>query len=536
LKAGGAYAPIDPAYPRQRIDLILEDARPKVIVTESGLAEMFEGQDAEVIRIDSEWDRIELSGKGESESRACPGNIAYVIFTSGSTGRPKGIQVTHRNVVNFLTTMERKLSLTSQDVMLAVTTLSFDIAGLELFLPLLTGGQVVIVGREIAVDGVRLKKELHERQATVMQATPATWQLLIRAGWEGSDSFKALCGGEALTSELANELTARSRHVWNLYGPTETTIWSTAHELKREAGAPPIGRPIANTQIYILDADKQPVPIGVPGELYIGGDGVSRGYFDQPGLTAEKFVPDPFGGHGQRLYRTGDLVRYLPDGGIEFLGRIDHQVKIRGFRIELGDIESALREHEAVREAVVIARTAANGDKLLAGYIVAEGEGVSVSGLKDYLRERLPEYMVPSAIVVMESLPLTPNGKIDRNKLPDPTNHLPEVAFVEPRSEVEKDIARIWQEVLGRDRVGVNDNFFDLGGHSLLLIEAQSKLQAALGRDVLIVELFRYPTVLSLARYLAEGRDHVALSRPAADRAKKRRKAMNGAQQVSRRR
>lgn len=391
LKAGAAYLPLDPIYPQERIGLMLADAQVSVILTQSKLRGIFDAgvmtQPSIVVCIDSNWHEIDSQSDENPVSGVTPDNLAYTIYTSGSTGKPKGVQIEHRSVVNFLTSMRREPGMTAEDVLVAVTTISFDIAGLEIYLPLSVGAILVLVSREVATNGELLKEELSRRSATIMQATPATWQMLLAAGWEGNKHLKILCGGEALTQKLASELLTRCYSLWNMYGPTETTIWSAVYKVESKDAPIAIGRAIANTQIYLLDQNLhhqtepvKPVPIDVPGELYIGGMGVARGYLNRPDLTHERFIRDPFSGKpGTRLYKTGDLARYLSDGNIEFIGRIDNQVKIRGFRIELGEIEEVLRQHSAVREAVVICRENATDDKRLVAYVVPEAQSQDAS-------------------------------------------------------------------------------------------------------------------------------------------------------------
>jgi amino acid adenylation domain-containing protein len=535
LKSGAAYVPIDPAYPRQRISYIIEDAAPKIILTEQELVQLLPDCNAELVCVDGEWPTRASQQTNDNAlqggPKAGPDDLAYVIFTSGSTGRPKGVQVTHRNVVNFLTSIRREPGLTDQDTLLAVTTLSFDIAGLELFLPLSVGARVVIASREEATDALRLPEMVTRYGVTVMQATPATWKMMLKGGWKGSKGLKVLCGGEAFPRDLADELIEKTRSVWNMYGPTETTIWSSIQEVHGGSGAVSVGRPIANTQTYVLDKKMRPVPVGVAGELYIGGEGVSAGYRNRADLTAEKFVPDPFNNSlSQRLYQTGDLVKRLPDGGIEFLGRIDHQVKIRGFRIELGEVEAVLMQHSKLTEAVVVDRKDATGESRLVAYVVEESAQENLAAeLRSYLKQHLPEYMVPAAYVVMSEMPLTANGKIDRRRLPEPETLRQEggADYVKPKSDTEKIIAAIWQEVLNADSLSIHDNFFDLGGHSLLLVEVNSKLREALNREIQIVEMFKHPTVMALAKYLDEGQQNTARTKRTQDRASKRINAMN---------
>ena len=339
LKAGGAYVPLDPMYPEDRVAYMVEDSRLKVLVTEQRFRGRFAQKGTPLVCLDSDWQAISRESSENCRTEVGPENLAYVIYTSGSTGKPKGVQIPHRALVNFLISMRAAPGMTEKDILLAVTTISFDIAGLELYLPLITGARVVLASREVAVDGEGLRQLLEESKATVMQATPATWQMLLESGWKGGKHLKVLCGGEAWSRDLATQLINRCGSVWNMYGPTETTVWSTVHQVTSAEGPIMIGRPIANTEIYILDRHLQPAPVGVTGELYIGGDGVARGYLNRPELSAEKFIPNPFSEMpGSRIYNTGDLARYLPDGTIDCLGRTDHQVKIRGYRIEPGEM------------------------------------------------------------------------------------------------------------------------------------------------------------------------------------------------------
>lgn len=500
LKAGGAYVPLDAGYPPDRLAFMLEDARVPVLLTQERLASRLPEHRAEVVYLDGSAELVSPEGAANPVSGVAADNLAYVIYTSGSTGTPKGVQISHRALVNLLCSMRREPGLTERDVLLSVTTLSFDIAGLELYLPLITGARVDLVSREEAADGGRLARRLATSGATIMQATPATWRLLIEAGWRGSPRLRILCGGEAMSRKLATQLLERGAEVWNLYGPTETTIWSMVHRVDPGAGPVPIGRPIANTQVYILDGRGLPVPVGVPGELHVGGAGLARGYRDQPELTAEKFIPDPFRDTpAARLYKTGDVARYRPDGRVEFLGRRDHQVKVRGFRIELGEIAAVLSQHPTVRHAVAMVREDSPDDKRLVAYVVVVGEGASdVSELRSFLRMKLPEYMVPTAIVQVETIPLTPNGKVDRRVLPPPTRENRDSdgagTGAMPVTPVERSLAEMWRGLLGLERVEVRDTFFDLGGHSLLAMRFIERVEAHHGvrlsiRDVMLHNL-----------------------------------------------
>ncbi|WP_020479985.1 non-ribosomal peptide synthetase [Mastigocladopsis repens] len=508
LKAGGAYLPLDPLLPKERKAFMLADAQVRVLLTQQNLATSLEQHQAQVVCIDRDWENIAAHNQNNPISGVQPENLAYIIYTSGSTGQPKGVQITHRSVVNFLTTMQQQPGLTEEDTLLAVTTLSFDIAGLEIFLPLLVGARVVVASRLVATDGIQLSQQLSDCGATVMQATPATWRMLLEAGWQGSPQLKILCGGEALQRQLAVQLQQLCASIWNLYGPTETTIWSTIYQVDHREGPVPIGRAIANTQIYILDRHLQPVPIGVPGELYIGGAGLARGYLHREELTAEKFIPNPFSEKSELLYKTGDLACYLSDRSIEYKGRIDHQVKLRGFRIELGEIETLLNQHAAVRETVVIVREDRPGDQRLVAYIVPNGEFDTrlIAQLRQFLQQKLPEYMVPSAFVMLEAMPLTPNGKVNRRALPTPdiTHSHPESGFVAPRNPIEEAIAKIWVQVLGVELFGIHDNFFTLGGHSLLATQVISRIRKTFEVDLPLHRLFESPTVAELAKTIQE--------------------------------
>ena len=489
FKAGGAYVPLDPTYPRERLAFMLEDAQVSVLLTQAKLVEdrgwRMEDCDPrssildprlQVVFVDRDWPLVAQQTGNNPKSGIESHNLAYVIYTSGSTGEPKGVQISHRSVLNCLLSVRQHVELTQKDVFLAVTTISFDIAALELFLPLIIGAKLVLASREEVQDGELMVDRITASSVTAMQGTPSAWRLLLDAGWQSSRNFKILCGGETLSRHLADQLLDGGASLWNLYGPTETTIWSTIARVEPGETTVVIGRPIANTQIYILDSCLQPVPVGVHGEIYIGGDGLARGYLNRPELTDETFVANPFSSRlGARLYRTGDRASYRADGKIEFLRRVDEQVKIRGYRIELGEIESALNEHAGVEDSVVVARERdSSGEKELVGYIVANQDSVaSASELRSLLRQKLPDYMIPSWFVFLDALPLTPNGKMDRNALPPPDDERPllDQGFLVPRTEIEELVAQIWREVLQCDKIGVHDNFFELGGHSLWLRE-----------------------------------------------------------------
>ncbi len=517
LEAGGAYMPLDATYPAERLTFMLEDAQPALLLSQRQIVDLLprplpKGLEQRLLLLEDACDLITGNGSTSSEL-AHPDGIAYVIYTSGSTGRPKGVQVRHRALGNFLETMARKPGLTCDDTLLAVTTLSFDIAGLELYLPLVTGGTVVVARRHEASDGDRLMELLESCQATAMQATPATWRLLLAAGWQGNSCFKAMCGGEALPPELATALGPRCASLWNLYGPTETTIWSTCQRV--DVAAEPllasrpvaIGRPIDNTVVRLLDRSLRPVAAGIPGDLYLGGDGLARGYLRRPALTAVNFVPDPSPtGPQPRLYRTGDLARRLADGRLEFLGRSDHQVKVRGFRIELGEIESVLEEHPSVKQAAAGVFSASAAGHQLIAHVVAASSAATDEELRNHAASRLPDYMVPSTMLWVDELPLTPNGKVDRRALADRAQSAiaqsrdQATDYVAPSNPVEEILATIWSEVFGLRRIGMNDHFFALGGHSLLATQVVSRLREAFSVELPLRAVFEHPTAGQLAK------------------------------------
>ncbi len=499
LKSGAAYVPLDPAFPAARIEWMMEDAAMPLIVTQKSLAASLPPHRATVVCLEDTSPAANLPDS-PSPSPATPDDLAYVIFTSGSTGRPKGVEIPHRALTNFLCSMQRAPGITPDDVLLAVTTLSFDIAGLELFLPLISGARVVVIPRETAMDGGALSAELDKRGATMLQATPATWRLLLDSPWKGTPGLTALIGGEVCPPELAAQLLPKCGKLWNMYGPTETTVWSTIQQLTAEDAAITIGRPIANTRIYILDALLQPTPVGVPGELHIGGDGLARGYLKRDTLTAEKFIPNPFFTvAGERLYKTGDLARYLPDGRIECLGRLDQQIKLRGFRIEPGEIEAVLKEQPTIRDAAVVLREDHAGQRLVAYCVrreLAAEPGDITASLPAALAARLPVYMVPALFVFLEALPLTANGKIDRRALPEPASESkPTREYVPPQNSVHQHLIEIWEEVLDRKPIGIRDDFFELGGHSLLAARVIAVTTERLGQRLPFAEFFATPTI-----------------------------------------
>ncbi|MEN3329687.1 MAG: hypothetical protein V7638_4494, partial [Acidobacteriota bacterium] len=510
LKSGGAYVPLDASYPAERLRLMTEDAGLSAVVAEAGIELPAELSRLPVVWVEGCSGRFVEAAGEEKQAATAPrrkvtaDNLAYVIYTSGSTGRPKGVQITHRALVNFLTSMAQSLSVTENDVLLAVTTLSFDIAGLEMYLPLISGARVHVASAEQVTDPLALRRLLDRVEVSMMQATPATWEMLLDAGWEPKPSFNLLCGGEAMKPELWQRFMRMDCRVWNLYGPTETTIWSTLTELNAANGLNVIGRPIANTRAYVCDPWLRPAGVGVAGELLLGGDALARGYLGRPGLTAERFIPNPFAaGSGERLYRTGDLVRYLADGRLEYLGRLDQQVKVRGYRIEPGEIEAELGRHEGVRASCVVAR-GEGSERQLVAYLVAAAEQWEQlrEELREQLRGRLPAYMAPTRYVRVDELPLTLNGKLDRQALPEPEGEEPERGQVGPRTAVEELIAGIWSEVLRVEQVGVEADFFELGGHSLLATRVMIRIREGLGVEAPLRSIFEHRTVAALARHI----------------------------------
>ncbi len=499
LKAGGAYVPIDPAYPSQRIGFILKDAAVPILLTQRSLSNDLPETGAQRLFLDEP-----IPEKIKPTTTFQTGNdLAYVIYTSGSTGQPKGVQIEHKSVINFLESMRSKPGLQANDVVLALTTLSFDIAGLEIFLPLTTGAQVIVGSWSTAVDGEEVRKEIERHGVTLLQATPTTWKLLLASGWTGSEKLKALCGGEPMPADLARQLLPRCAELWNMYGPTETTIWSTCSQI-RDPEQISIGRPIANTETLILDSQLKPVEWGTEGELFIGGDGLARGYHNRPELTAEKFISHPFK-DGERLYRTGDLARITPTGEIDCLGRLDFQIKIRGHRIELGEIESALNRHPSLQQVVAASREDSAGDKRLVAYFTTRhAEVPSPYALREHARKYLPDYMMPSAFVPVASIPLTPNGKVDRKALPapGPDDVANDGRNTPPLTSTEKRLANIWSQTLGVSSIGRHDRFFDLGGNSLLAVRVFTELEKQFGRRLPLATLFSAPTLASLASVL----------------------------------
>jgi amino acid adenylation domain-containing protein len=524
LKSGAAYVPIEPTYPPQRQEFMLADAQAPVLITQERFLGTIDPRGAHVVCIDRDRELIATQSAQALDVAGDPEHPAYVIYTSGSTGQPKGVEITHRSVANLIAYMRERPGIGPHDVLANLTTPAFDLSVPDWYLPLTSGARLVLVPREATLDGVDLADWLARTGATFVQATPTTWQLLVDAGWKGSPDLKIVCGGEALPRALAEDLLTRGAALWHMYGPTETTVWSSVLELRPGEGPLPLGGPIANTSFYVLDANRQPVPIGVPGELYIGGEGVAVGYHERPELTAEKFIDNPFeqddSGAAQsgragsragaspagRLYRTGDLLRWRENRTLEFHGRIDQQVKLRGFRIELGEIEAVLDAHHHVGSSVAIVREDAPGDQRLVAYVVPAAEQPPEhEELRRLLKTKLPPFMVPSAFVTLDSFPVTANGKLNRAALPAPDGARPDLArtYAPPQTPVEATLASVWREVLGVDRVGIDDDFFDLGGHSLLAVKMLARVQEALGLDLYLGRVFEHSTIRALAAVIS---------------------------------
>jgi len=472
IKVGAVYVPMDPAYPADRLNYMAETAAINLLLMSSGVSDTLEEFKGEKYCVDTLWETVTLMSD-KFVSLAVADDLAYVIFTSGSTGKPKGVKIQHNSLSNLLLSMAEKPGLTTKDRLLALTTLSFDIAVLELYLPLVCGATVVVANHEEASNGVLLQQLITQHNINVLQATPSTWRNLLAGGFEGGKEFKALCGGEVFPEDLAKTLSDCCGEVWNLYGPTETTVWSSCYRLPIqnsfiESKPILIGKPISTTTFWVLDEDVKPVSVGVIGELYIGGAGLAQGYLQQDSLTAERFIKTPL--TDGLLYRTGDLVKETSSGDFAYCCRVDNQVKVRGFRIELGEIESALMAHPMIEQAVVAVKDISAIDRRLVAYIRFESDQLILNqALRSHLRVHLPEYMIPQMFLEVDQFPLTPNGKINRKSLPDPLDDMSRSdRYYPPETKTQKAIAVIWEEHLGMNNISLTDHFYDIGGHSLL--------------------------------------------------------------------
>lgn len=515
LKAGGAYLPLDPSLPQERLKFMLKDAQVSVLLTQEKLLKHFEDFSNPIICIDKDWATITQHSQENPTSCVTLDNLAYVIYTSGSTGKPKGVLLQHRGLSNLAASQIEVFNLQPSNHILQFASLSFDASIFEIVMALQTGATLYLANKESLLPGQPLLQLLREKAITHVTLPPAVLAVLPTESLPALQTI--ICAGESCTDDIVKRWWNSQRRFFNAYGPTEATVWSTVAEISHIIEKPPIGRPIPNTQIYILDKHLQPLPIGITGELYIAGEGLAQGYLNCPELTTEKFVPNPFNDKkGARLYKTGDLARYRPDGNIEFLGRIDNQVKIRGFRIELSEIETVLSHHQSVQKAVVIVKENISGNKYLVAYIVLNVEMQNFSSLlRKFLKEKLPQYTMPKAFVVLDSLPLTASGKVDRyvlTALNTPTNHSIDKAFIAPRTPTESSLAEIWAEVLNIERVGIYDNFFDLGGDSLLTVHLMKQIYKHFERELPLSSLFLNPTIESLATSLSSQTDSLPWS------------------------
>jgi amino acid adenylation domain-containing protein len=503
VKAGAAYVPLDPGFPRDRLGYMVETSQSTIIVTKASLRDQLPAPVPSVVVVDADaplTDGDAMRGNGVG-----PQDPAYVIFTSGSTGKPKGVEIRQRSAVNLIRSIAREPGIAAGDTICAISTLSFDIALTELVIPLTVGACILLVDRDTVRDGLRLRRLIEAEPLTLMQATPATWRMLLDVGWPGKPSMRIISTGEALPRELADRLLPMGRELWNLYGPTETTVYSALCRVEPGTGPIIVGRPVDNTTLRIVDRHMQPLPVGVPGELLIGGDGLAAGYRGRPDLTAEKFISDPFSAEPDaRLYRTGDLAFWRADGNVQVVGRIDHQIKLRGFRIELGEIESVLADLPELDQVVVHCREDRPGDPRLVAYYTCTGERPDPADLRAALKRALPEYMIPSAFVALDAFPLTPNGKVDRRALP-----APEAAsgsdddYIAPRTDDEIALAALWTDLLHVPRVDVRADFFDLGGHSLLATQMLARIEYDYGIELPLRALFEAPTLEQLAARVA---------------------------------
>jgi amino acid adenylation domain-containing protein len=548
LKAGGAYVAFDPAYPLERLRYMFEDSGVALILTEQQVMANQPEVNVRSILIDE----IRTSQEeGLAPAVAYPENIVYLVYTSGSTGRPKGIVIEHRSLVNAAYAFINKHQMTERDRLLQFASLSFDVAAEEFFSSWLTGG-CIVMKPETVMSHTEFVTLIDKEEITIVNLPASFWMEWLTAISEKNLELpntlrRVIVGNEKTLEETLakwQRLMGQKVEWCNAYGPSETTITASNYEpsgnnsAREEKSTVPIGRPVINVEMYVLDPAQQLVPTGVAGELYIGGAGLARGYHNQPDQTAERFIPHPFSAQpGERLYRTGDLARFRADGNVEFLGRVDEQVKIRGFRIEVGEVETVLAQHTGVRESVVIAREDERGSNRLIAYVVSNNGDLQTADLRNYLKQRLAEYMVPSSFVVLDALPRTPNGKVDRRALPNADAALADdrEVYIAPRSEMETVITNIWQELLKVEKVGVNDNFFGLGGHSLLLVHAQSKVTEALRVKLSMVEMFKYPTVSALAEHLSQQHTSVATAAPVRNQAESRIEALNRQRQLRQR-
>jgi len=514
MKSGAAYIPVDPDYPVKRIEYMLADSSVKLLISSEKYKGRFASQDIKEVILEDIGDQLAGYSSANPDVIVKGSDLAYIIYTSGSTGQPKGIAIEHHSLTNFLCSMQKQPGISACDKLLAVTTISFDISGLELYLPLISGAELILTDADTARDGRELLDLVKSEKVSIMQATPSTWRMMLESNWEEPFDLKSLCGGEALPKDLAELLLEKCNSLWNMYGPTETTIWSAVKQITSMEDPITIGRPINNTQFYILDQHLHPVPIGSTGEIYIGGAGLAREYINKPELTEKSFINNPFSGeNSERIYRTGDLGKFMPDGEIQCFGRIDNQVKIRGYRIELGAIEEALNIQETIKESVVMAREDRPGDQRLVAYIISEKDTVpnikpeQITAWKNGLKEVLPSYMIPGDYILLDKIPLLPNGKIDRKSLPRPNQSgVGDKNKELPKTETEKLAAKIWEEILGTGSISLTDDFFELGGHSLLAVQVMIRLEKETGIKLPLTTLFKAPVLALFAGLIESGK------------------------------
>jgi amino acid adenylation domain-containing protein len=517
MKAGAAFVPLDPEYPQKRIEYMLSDSGAKVLIISAKYKGLFNTAATEIL-IEEVWSLLNNHSSNNIKSTFNGSNLAYILYTSGSTGMPKGVQIEHRNLYNLLLSIKKFPGLTNNDKLLAITTISFDISIVELFLPLITGAELVLTDSQTAKDGITLLDIIRDEQISFIQATPVTFKMMLEAGWDEPLNIRVICTGEPLPKDLALKIVPRCSALYNMYGPTETTIFSTGKQIRATDETITIGKPIDNTIIYILNDNNKQVKDGETGEIYIAGDGVARGYINKPELTAERFLNDPFAGKpNENMYRTGDLGRMLPSGEIECLGRIDNQVKISGYRIELSEIEFILHQQANIKDAIVLSQKNHADEPRLVAYVVALGinKSMVITALKSWkaaLKNALPTYMVPNDFVLLDGLPLTSNGKIDRNALPNPEKSIDTTlsSYVAPRNNSEKMVASIWKQYLKVDNIGAYDNFFELGGHSLAAVKVIARIKTETGKRIRLADFFEYPTVEKLASLLEKQKKQIA--------------------------
>jgi amino acid adenylation domain-containing protein len=490
---------LDPNFPADRLEYIIENSQSKTLIYEKGYT-LNCNDEVAMVSLESILEGVN-EYKGIVSENVSAKDTAYIIYTSGSTGNPKGVEIGHQSLVNFLTSIQSQPGFTQSDTMFSVTTYSFDISILEFFTPLISGSTLYVVSQEVLADPLLVIEKIEEIQPTIIQATPSFYQMLFNADWKGSQSLKVLCGGDLLSEALAEKLINHTNEVWNMYGPTETTIWSSMKKIEQPKDASNIGKPLHNTQFYILDEQLNPKPIGFTGAIYIAGDGLAKGYYKNESLTQERFIKNPFSDNSL-LYETGDVGKWNTKGEIEFLGRNDFQVKVRGYRIELGDIENAILQYSETLKQVVVDAKDVNSEKVLVAYMVSASE-VDKSDLRAFLQKKLPEYMIPGFYVIVDGLPLTSNGKVNRKALPSIVeNDLIRREYEAPTNEVEQKLAEIWQDILNIDKIGITDNFFELGGTSLQIIKLHHRIELLWPRIMTVPDLFEFNSIRDIANYV----------------------------------